>query len=88
MAKRAILGQLKDVDIRLLRVFRVVTEAGGISAAELELNIGRSTISTHIKDLEIRLGCHPMSARSEWFFAHRRRTTYLSGNHSFTQFTG
>ena len=56
MAKRAILGQLKDVDIRLLRVFRSVTEAGGISAAELELNIGRSTISTHIKDLEIRLG--------------------------------
>ena len=31
-------------------------EAGGISAAELELNIGRSTISRHIKDLETRLG--------------------------------
>jgi DNA-binding transcriptional LysR family regulator len=56
MAKKAILGQLSDVDIRRLRVFRVVTEAGGISAAELELNIGRSTISTHIKDLEVRLG--------------------------------
>jgi len=56
MAKKAILGQMSDVDIRRLRVFRVVTEAGGISAAELELNIGRSTISTHIKDLEIRLG--------------------------------
>ncbi len=56
MAKKAILGQLNDVDIRRLRVFRSVTEAGGISAAELELNIGRSTISTHIKDLEIRLG--------------------------------
>ncbi len=56
MAKKAILGQLSDVDIRRLRVFKAVTEAGGISAAELELNIGRSTISTHIKDLEIRLG--------------------------------
>ena len=59
--KHAILGQLNDVDIRRLRVFRAVTEAGGITAAELELNIGRSTISTHIKDLEIRLGvtlCH------------------------------
>jgi len=56
MAKKAILGQLSDVDIRRLRVFKVVTESGGISAAELELNIGRSTISTHIKDLEIRLG--------------------------------
>lgn len=61
MGKRAVLGQLADVDIRLLRIFRVVAEAGGISAAELELNIGRSTISRHIKDLETRLGvtlCH------------------------------
>jgi DNA-binding transcriptional LysR family regulator len=53
---RAVLGQLADVDIRLLRIFRVVAEAGGISAAELELNIGRSTISRHLKDLETRLG--------------------------------
>lgn len=34
----------------------MVSDSGGISAAELELNIGRSTISRHIKDLEIRLG--------------------------------
>ena len=50
------LEQLSDIEIRRLRVFRVVAESGGISAAELELNIGRSTISTHIKDLEARLG--------------------------------
>jgi DNA-binding transcriptional LysR family regulator len=56
MMKPPSLGQLSDIDIRLLRVFRVVSEAGGISAAELELNIGRSTISRHIKDLEMRLG--------------------------------
>lgn len=56
MKQRALLGQLSDIDIRLLRVFRIVAESGGISAAELELNIGRSTISRHIKDLEIRLG--------------------------------
>ena len=56
MTKRALLGQLDDIDIRRLRIFKIVTDAGGISAAELELNIGRSTISTHIKDLELRLG--------------------------------
>ncbi|MEH6549620.1 MAG: LysR family transcriptional regulator [Pseudomonadales bacterium] len=56
MAKPRIFGQLSDIDLRLLRVFRSVVEAGGFSAAELELNIGRSTISRHIKDLEIRLG--------------------------------
>jgi len=56
MGRQVLLGQLDNIDIRRLRVFRTVTESGGISAAELELNIGRSTISTHIKDLEIRLG--------------------------------
>lgn len=57
MAKRAILQRLSDVDFRLLRVFRAVVACGGVSAAELELNIGRSTISRHLTDLEIRLGC-------------------------------
>lgn len=56
MTSRALLGQLSDVDVRLLRVFRSVAEAGGVSAAELELNIGRSAISRHLKDLETRLG--------------------------------
>lgn len=56
MGQRAILSQLADVDIRLLRIFCAVTDAGGISAAELELNITRSTISRHIMDLEARLG--------------------------------
>lgn len=55
------LAQLSNIDLRLLKVFRVVVETRGISAAELELNIGRSTISRHIKELESRLGvtlCH------------------------------
>lgn len=56
MKQKALLGQLSDVDLRLLKVFKAVAESGGISAAELEMNIGRSTISRHIKDLEIRLG--------------------------------
>ena len=53
---RAALGQLSDMDIRLLRVFKSVAECGGMAAAELELNIGISTVSRHIKDLETRLG--------------------------------
>ncbi len=53
---RAALGQLSDMDIRLLRVFKSVVDCGGMAAAELELNIGTSTISRHIKDLETRLG--------------------------------
>ncbi len=52
----AVLGQLGDMDLRLLRVFKAVVDCGGIAAAELELNIGTSTISRHVKDLETRLG--------------------------------
>ncbi len=49
-------GQLGDMDLRLLRVFKTVVDCGGMAAAELELNIGTSTISRHVKDLETRLG--------------------------------
>ena len=55
------LGQVSDNELRLLRIFMAVVRNGGLSAAELELNIGRSTISRYLKDLEIRLGatlCH------------------------------
>lgn len=55
-ATRAALGQLSDMDIRLLRVFKTVVDCGGMAAAELALNIGTSTVSRHIKDLETRLG--------------------------------
>ncbi len=58
---KALLGQLSDMDIRLLRVFISVVDSGGLSAAEMELNISRSTISRHLKNLEDRLGmilCH------------------------------
>lgn len=53
--KAAISGQLADVDLRLLRVFRSVVEAGGFSAAEIQLNLANSTISNYIADLEKRL---------------------------------
>ncbi|MFN7855329.1 MAG: LysR family transcriptional regulator [Acidovorax sp.] len=53
---RAVLGHLSDMDLRLLQVFKAVAECGGMSAAELELNIGTSTVSRHMKDLETRLG--------------------------------
>lgn len=52
---RALLGQLSDMDLRLLRVFKSVVDCGGMAAAELDLNIGTSTVSRHVKDLETRL---------------------------------
>lgn len=55
MVKKALLGQVGDAELRLLTIFKAVVECGGFSAAELELNIGRSTVSRHIKELEERL---------------------------------
>ncbi|MCD5994264.1 LysR family transcriptional regulator [Pseudomonas sp. CDFA 602] len=50
------LAQVSDFDIRLLRIFKSVVEAGGFSAAESVLGIGRSAISQQMSDLEQRLG--------------------------------
>jgi DNA-binding transcriptional LysR family regulator len=54
--RKARLGRVTDVDLRLLRIFQTVVNCGGLSAAEIDLGIGRSTISTHIAELEARLG--------------------------------
>lgn len=50
------LGRVGDADLKLLRLFKVVADCGGLSAAESELNIAMSTISRHVSDLEDRLG--------------------------------
>ncbi|MCX8954360.1 LysR family transcriptional regulator [Ruegeria sp. NA] len=55
MRQNPLATRIGDTDIRLLRVFKTVAESGGFSAAENELNIGKSTISKHISDLELRL---------------------------------
>lgn len=48
--------RVSDVDIRLLRIFVAVAEAGGFTAAQPTLDIGTSTISLHMTDLEARIG--------------------------------
>lgn len=55
MARLSLSGHLTDFDLKLLRVFKTVVDCGGFSAAQVELNIGRSAISRHIADLESRL---------------------------------
>lgn len=61
MVRKIASNRITDVDIRLLAIFKTVAACGGFTAAEFELNIGRSTISKHISDLETRIGfklCH------------------------------
>lgn len=42
-------------DIRLLRIFKAIVDAGGLAPAQSELNIALSTISNHLATLEGRL---------------------------------
>jgi DNA-binding transcriptional LysR family regulator len=49
-------SQLTDLDLRLIRVFLAIVDAGGVTPAQATLNIGQSTISTQLATLETRLG--------------------------------
>ncbi|WP_308719814.1 LysR family transcriptional regulator [Komagataeibacter xylinus] len=49
-------GQVAEVDLRQLRVFRTVAEHGGFAAAEVALGKSKSSISIDIAALENRLG--------------------------------
>jgi len=50
------LSQLNDVDLRMLRIFCAIVEAGGFTAAQAHLNVSLSRLSLTMRDLEIRLG--------------------------------
>jgi len=50
------LNTVTDLDLRLLRVFLAIVDAGGLSAAQVSLNVGQSTLSSQLATLETRLG--------------------------------
>ena len=54
LKKRSFTGQVSNIDLRMLRIFKTVVDCGGFSAAEVELNISRPAISIAISDLEKR----------------------------------
>jgi DNA-binding transcriptional LysR family regulator len=47
---------LHDIDLKLLRTFRAIADAGSLVAAQAALNVSQSTLSTQLSDLETRLG--------------------------------
>lgn len=48
--------RLDNIDLRLLRVFVVLADAGGFADAQITLNLSQSTLSTHLSELETRIG--------------------------------
>ncbi|MGV6874992.1 LysR family transcriptional regulator [Pseudochelatococcus sp. B33] len=78
--------RVMDMDLRLLRVFIAVVEAGGYSGAQTTLNIGSSTISLHMSDLEKRLGFRLCErGRSGFHLTDRGRTAYEETKRILTQ---
>lgn len=78
------LSNLTEGDIRLLKVFAKVVEAGGFSAAQIDLNISQSTISTHMTSLEQRLGVRLCErGRSGFRLTERGQLIYLASQRLF-----
>lgn len=48
--------QIQDADLKLLRIFETIVHSGGFAAAQSTLNIGASSISEYVSQLETRLG--------------------------------
>jgi DNA-binding transcriptional LysR family regulator len=59
--------RLDNIDLRLLRVFVALAEAGSFSGAQMALNLSQSTLSTHIAALERSLGA-PLCLRGRGGF--------------------
>lgn len=69
--------RLDNIDIRLLRVFVALADAGGFAEAQIALNLSQSTLSTHLAELEKRLGgqlCH--RGRQQFRLTELGQTTY------------
>jgi DNA-binding transcriptional LysR family regulator len=55
------IGNLREIDIKRLRIFMTIVECGGFAPAQTELNLSASTISVRMSELEQKLGlrlCH------------------------------
>ncbi|MCB1952525.1 MAG: LysR family transcriptional regulator [Zoogloeaceae bacterium] len=78
MKPRALLNNLAEADLRLLRVFIAIAESGGLAAAELRLNISRSVISRHLKALESRLAVRLCDRGRAGFALTEEGTTVLA----------
>lgn len=66
-AQRLLAQDIGEAELRLLRTFLAAVEAGGLSAAAIELQIDLSTVSRQFRELEQRLGV-PLARRGRGGF--------------------
>ncbi len=76
--------QLLDVDLRLIRIFRVIVESQGLAGARLVLNLSQSRISTSLGELEARLGARLCRrGRSGFALTEAGRSVYDASHELF-----
>jgi len=79
------LSTLTDVDLRMLRIFCSIVEAGGFTAAQARLNTSLPRLSVLVRDLEIRLG-YSLCTRGKAGFqlTEEGQATYVAAQELFT----
>ena len=81
--------RLHKADLHMLAVFMTVTECGGFAAAQVVLNVGQSTISRQISDLELRLGMRLCQrGRAGFRLTDKGRIVYEACQHLATALEG
>ena len=76
--------RLDNIDLRLIRIFVALADAGGFNDAQIALNLSQSTLSTHIAALEKKLGgtlCE--RGRRGFRLTEFGRATYAAAKHLF-----
>ncbi len=81
--------RLHKADLHMLAVFMTVVECGGFAAAQVTLNVGQSTISRQIGDLEKRLGMRLCQrGRAGFRLTDKGRVIYEACQHLATALEG
>jgi DNA-binding transcriptional LysR family regulator len=73
--------RLLDVDLRLVRIFRAVTESRSMAGAELVLDLSQSRISAGLAELEARLGVRLCRRGRSGFALTEAGTTVYEASH-------
>ncbi|WP_166367196.1 LysR family transcriptional regulator [Pseudomonas akapageensis] len=79
------LVNLTDVDLRMLRIFCSIVDAGGFTAAQVPLNTSLSRLSVLVRDLEVRLGYSLCKrGKSGFQLTEEGEETYAAAQELFT----
>ncbi|HEV7247172.1 MAG TPA: LysR family transcriptional regulator [Shinella sp.] len=81
--------RLDNIDIRLLRVFVALADARGFADAQIALNLSQSTLSTHLAELEKRIGAQLcLRGKQQFRLTEAGQATYDAAQQLFLDLDG